>query len=115
MVRANFQWCSALHEQRGIPVDLPLLERLRANWDGMQVDLVRERDTFGVYEIVDGKPHWREQRFAGVVQRNGWSWPKYADGSLDETDQTFREMAGRYPASRDAARASLFDVEAAAQ
>ena len=97
MARANFQWCSALHEQRGIPVDLPLLERIRANWDRMQVDLVRERDTFGVYEIVDDKPHWRKQRFASIVQRNGWSWPKYADGSLDETDQTFREITGRYP------------------
>ena len=97
MMRANFQWCSALHEQRGIPVDLPLLEQIRANWDRMRVDLVRERDTFGVYEIVDDKPHWRKQRFTSIVQRNGWSWPKYADGSLDETDQTFREMAGRYP------------------
>ena len=97
MMRAQFQWCSALHEQRGIPVNLPKLEQLRGRWSEIQVDLVRERDAFGVYEIVDGKPHWREQRFADVVRRNRWSWPKYADGSLDQTDQTFREMAGRYP------------------
>ena len=25
------------------------------------------------------------------------SWPTYDDGALDETDQTFREMAGKYP------------------
>ena len=97
MMRANFQWCSALHEQRGIPINLPLLERIRHHWSGMQTDLVRARDTFGIYEIVDGKPHWRKQRFADVVRQNGWSWPQYDDGSLDETDQTFREMAGRYP------------------
>ena len=98
MMRANFQWCSALHEQRGIPIDLPLLERILRHWSGMQTDLVRERDAFGIYEVVDGKPHWRKQRFTDVVRQNGWSWPRYADGSLDETDETFYEMAGRYPA-----------------
>ena len=97
MLRAQFQWTSALHEQRGIPINLPLLEQLRERWSGIQADLVRERDAFGIYEIVDGKPHWREQRFAEVVKRKGWSWPTYDDGSLDARDQTFREMAGRYP------------------
>jgi DNA polymerase I len=42
-------------------------------------------------------PHWRKQRFADYVRRHGMAWPTYPDGSLDETDQTFREMAGRYP------------------
>src|SRR5262245_2492015 len=32
MMRAQFQWCGALHEQRGIPVNLPKLERLRDTW-----------------------------------------------------------------------------------
>ena len=55
-------------------------------------------DRFGIYEIRDdGKPHWRKQHFASLVRRNGWSWPTHADGSFDERDQTFREMAGRYP------------------
>lgn len=97
MMRADFQWVSALHEQRGIPIDLPLLDRIREHWSGMQADLVRERDAFGIYEIVDGKPHWREQRFADVVQHNKWSWPTRADGSLDQREQTFKEMAGQYP------------------
>src|SRR5262245_58686317 len=47
---------------------------------------------FGVYELEDGKPHWRKERFAALVRRNGMSWPTYADGTLDERDQTFREM-----------------------
>jgi DNA polymerase-1 len=96
MARANFQWVSALHERRGIPID-PLLERLRANWDGMRADLVRERDVFGIYEIEDGVPHWHEQRFADVARRRWPNWPTYADGSLNQRDQTFREMAGLYP------------------
>jgi hypothetical protein len=96
MARANFQWVSALHERRGIPID-PLFDRLRANWDGMRADLVRERDVFGVYEIVGDVPHWRDQRFEDVVRRRWRNWPRYADRSLDQRDQTFREMAGLYP------------------
>ena len=52
---------------------------------------------FGIYEIVDGVPHWRKQRLVEYVHQHDMSWPTNPDGSLDETDQTFREMAGRYP------------------
>ena len=98
MARANFMWAIAQQERRGVPIDLPQLERIRSLWGAIQTDLVLSMDRFGIYEIGDdGKPHWRKQHFAGVVRRNGWSWPTHADGSLDERDQTFREMAGRYP------------------
>ena len=98
MARANFMWAIAQQERRGVPIDLPQLEQIRSLWDAIQTDLVLSMDRFGIYEIRDdGKPHWRKQHFAGLVRRNGWSWPTYADGSLDERDQTFREMAGRYP------------------
>jgi DNA polymerase I len=96
MMRAEYQWCNALYEHRGIPID-PIFEQLRANWDGMRADLVRERDVFGIYEIVDGVPHWREQRFADVARHRWRNWPKRADGTLDERNQTFREMVGQYP------------------
>ena len=97
MMRANFQWVTAQQERRGVPLDWPLLSRIRSQWTAIQRDLVVEMDApFGVYEFEGGKPHWRKQRFANLVRRNGWSWPTYADGSLNETDQTFRDMAGRY-------------------
>jgi DNA polymerase I len=97
-MRAKFMWCVAQQERRGVPLDLPMLTRLREHWDGMQSELVREMDTpFGIYEFEDGKPHWRKQRFVDYVSRNNMSWPAYADGTLDERDQTFREMEGRYP------------------
>jgi hypothetical protein len=98
MARASYMWAVAQQERRGVPIDLPQLDRIRNLWDAIQTDLVVSMDSWGVYEIGDdGKPHWRKQHFAGVVRRNGWSWPTYADGSLDERDQTFREMVGRYP------------------
>jgi hypothetical protein len=96
LARADFMWAIAQQERRGVPID-PFLHCLRERWDAMQVDLVTEMDPFGVYEIVDGKPHWRKEHFADYVRRNHMSWPTYPDGSLDERDQTFREMEGKYP------------------
>jgi DNA polymerase-1 len=96
--RAKFMWATAQQERRGIPIDLPFLNRLRAQWGDIQGQLVQELDTpFGIYEFEDGRPHWREARFADYVKRRGMSWPTYPDGSLDQRDQTFREMEGLYP------------------
>ncbi len=98
MWRANFQWAIAQQERRGVPLDRPLLERIRAHWNSIKVDLTLEKDrAYGIYEIEDGVPHWRKHRFADYVRRNRMMWPTYDDGTLDERDQTFREMAGRYP------------------
>src|SRR6516165_2887498 len=98
MFRAKFQWAIAQQERRGVPLDLPLLTRIRNRWQGMQLDLVTELDRpFGCYEIVDGVPHWRKERFANYVGRSGMTWRRLESGALDETDETFREMAGKYP------------------
>jgi DNA polymerase I len=98
LFRAKFQWAIAQQERRGVPLDLPMLSRIRNCWEGICADLVHEMDRpFGIYEFEDGKPHWRRERFVNYVRRNGMSWPQYEDGTLDERDQTFREMAGKYP------------------
>jgi DNA polymerase family A len=99
LFRAKFQWVMARAEHRGVPMDLPALSQTRRNWDGMRLDLVTEMDRpFGIYEIENGQPHWRKENFKAYLRRNGMSWPRYEDGTLDETDQTFREMEGKYPA-----------------
>ena len=98
MFRAKFQWAIAQQERRGIPMDGALLTRLRHHWQDMRLDLVTELDRpFGCFEVVNGRAHWRKQRFADYVRRHRMSWPTLESGQLDETDQTFREMAGKYP------------------
>ena len=98
LFRAKYQWATAQQERRGVPIDLPPLNRIREHWDGMRTDLVVEMDKpFGCYEIENGQPHWRRELFRALVQRNRMSWPTYEDGTLIETDQTFREMEGKYP------------------
>jgi DNA polymerase I len=98
MLRAKFMWAVAQQERRGVPIDAPFFARLRSQWGAMQGGLVREMDTFGIYEFdEDGKPHWRDYLFAAYVRRKGMLWPAYPSGQLDQRDQTFRDMLGRYP------------------
>jgi hypothetical protein len=98
LFRAKFQWAMAQSESRGVSVDLPLLTQIRDHWHDMRADLVSEMDKpFGCYEIEASQPHWRRDRFKAFVQRHRMSWPVYEDGQLIETDQTFREMEGKYP------------------
>jgi DNA polymerase-1 len=98
LFRAKFQWAMAQQERRGVPLNGPLLQRIRRQWDGMKAGLVRELDQqFQCYEVVDGVPHWRDRLFEDYIRRHGMAWPRHASGSFDLTDQTFREMAGRYP------------------
>jgi DNA polymerase I len=98
LMRAKFQWAITHQERRGVPLDGQVLTPVRRHWHGMQIDLVSELDRpFNCYEIVDGKPHWRKEQFANLVRRRRMAWPTLPSGALDETDQTFREMAGRYP------------------
>jgi hypothetical protein len=98
MFRAKVQWTIAQQERRGVPLNLLLLTPILNHWQGMRLDLVTELDRpFGCYEIVDGVPHWRKERFANYVRRNGMTWRRLESGALDETDETFREMAGKYP------------------
>ena len=102
MFRAKFMWAAAQHERRGIPVDLPTIDRLGPRWDEIKADIVAEKnDQFGVYEFVDGVPHWRRELFADYVRRNRMAWPALASGVLDESDKAFKDMEGRYPQVRE--------------
>jgi DNA polymerase I len=97
LFRAEFMWAAAQQERRGVPLDLALLTRIQKYWDAIRTDLVIAMDRpFGVYEILDGIPHWRKERFAAYVRRHHVPWPTYADGTLDETADTFKDMARAY-------------------
>jgi DNA polymerase I len=66
--------------------------------DPIRCELVHEKDqTYHCYEIENGKPHWRSHLFADYIKRHRMAWPTYPNGKLDEREQTFRDMAGRYP------------------
>ena len=92
------------------------LARLRNQWQDMRLDLVTELDRpFGCYEIVDGRAHWRKDKFADYVRRHRMSWPTYETGTLDRDRPDLSRDGRQVSAHRAVARAALFAVEAAAQ
>jgi hypothetical protein len=73
MFRAKVQWAVAQQERRGPPIDTPSLGRIHRHWTGIQLDMVVELDhPFGCYEIVDGVPHWRKERWADYCPATAW-------------------------------------------
>jgi DNA polymerase-1 len=97
LLRGRVQWAIAKQEARGVPIDLPMLTRLRTHWDGMRTDMATVLDPFGVYEIVGGVAHFRMAKFEAFVAHHRLYWPRLVSGQLCTDDETFREMATLYP------------------
>jgi DNA polymerase I len=96
--RSEYSWALAKQESRGIPIDLPTMDRIRDRWDDIQSALVASVDKFGIYETgEDGKPHWSEERFERFVEKAGINWPRHESGALDHSIDCFEEMCGPYP------------------
>ena len=95
--RGRVQWAIAKIEHRGLPIDLPLISRLRRHWEGMKTDMVTALDPFGVYEILNGIAHFRMQRLEAFVEHYLLQWPRLASGKICTDEETFREMATLYP------------------
>src|SRR5262249_7186319 len=81
-------------EHNGTPIDVPMLELLRENWDSIQDELIAEIDVdYGVY---DGRT-FKQARFAAFLARNSIPWPYLKSGGLDLGDENFRQQAKAYP------------------
>jgi hypothetical protein len=98
LMRGNFMLCIAQMERRGVPVDTAWLGRILQHWDGIQCDVVIEKDApFQCYEIIDGKPHFRNERFETLLRREGIPWPMHANGRYDLRAKTFDEQTKNHP------------------
>jgi hypothetical protein len=94
LLRGRFMRAVARVEHNGIPVNVPTLASLNEHWGGLLRDMVQHVDrNFGVYD--DG--HFRAERFARWLARNGIPWPRLASGELALDDDSFRDMAQSYP------------------
>jgi DNA polymerase I len=82
-------------EHVGVPIDVPMLDRLRGSWTAIQDQLIADIDAnYGVY---DGRT-FKQDLFANWLSRNGIPWPYLDSGKLDLEDETFRQQAKAYPA-----------------
>jgi DNA polymerase-1 len=94
LLRGRYMRAAARMEQTGVPMDVPLLERLRDNWGDLKSRLrVRIDADYGVYE----KGTFKQARFAEYLARNDIPWPYLDSGALDLKDDTFRDMVRTYP------------------
>jgi DNA polymerase family A len=94
LLRGRYMAAASAKEWAGVPIDVPMLERLRAHWSGIQDRLIAAIDKdYGVYE---GRS-FRKHLFAAYLNRQGIPWPLHPDGELDLQDDAFREMAKIYP------------------
>ena len=84
-------------EHTGVPIDAPLLRRLREHWSDIKLKLITEVDSaYGVYEGTA----FRAGYFEAWLADNGMAWPRTELGRLRLDRDTFREMEPRYPQVR---------------
>ena len=94
LVRGRYMAAASAMEHFGVPIDVPMLERLRDGWTDIQDELITVIDAdYGVY---DGRT-FKQERFAAWLNRNRIPWPFLESGYLDLSDDTFRQMAKAHP------------------
>jgi hypothetical protein len=84
---------AAAMEHHGIPIDRPMLETLRTDWDRIKTRLIARID--GQYGVFDGTT-FKHDRFAAWLVRQQIPWPRLPSGDLDLSNDTFRQMARSY-------------------
>jgi DNA polymerase-1 len=86
-------------ERTGIPIDVPTLNRLKANWGLLRERIAADIEAeygFGVYV----RSSWNHAAFTELVERIGLmdEWPRTNSGTmLSVEDKVFKTMAARYP------------------
>lgn len=103
LLRGRYMAAAARMEWTGVPVDVPALDRLRHGWEGVKRRLVAELDSgYRVFaptdpRVPDGPLSFSAAGWEAYLVREGIPWPRVASGRLALDDDTFREMARRYP------------------
>ncbi|MBT5654192.1 MAG: DNA polymerase I [Alphaproteobacteria bacterium] len=95
LLRGRYMKAVAHIEFNGIPIDTERLELFRDNWEEIQDQLISEVDAY--YGVFDGRT-FKKDLFANYLIKHDIPWPQLISGSLDLTDDTFKEMSRSYPA-----------------
>jgi hypothetical protein len=110
LLRGRYMAAAAEIEHAGAPIDVPLLDKLREKWGGIQDQLIADIDSgFGVY---DGRT-FKADRFAAWLAKADIPWPRLDSGKLELGDDIFRQMAKAHPAVLIAAPLELLDEHVA--
>jgi DNA polymerase-1 len=95
LLRGRYMAAAAAMEHNGVPIDVPLLSKLRQRWGDIQDQLIADIDAqYGVY---DGRT-FKADRFAAWLAKMGIPWSRLDTGRLDLSDDTFRQQAKAHSA-----------------
>jgi DNA polymerase-1 len=95
LLRGRYMAAAAHMEYAGVPLDVPMLAKLRHYWAAIQDKLIERIDAD--YHVFEGRT-FKLERFETWLVRAGIPWPRLDSGRLDLADNTFRQMAKIYPA-----------------
>ncbi len=95
LFRGQYMVASARMEYFGIPIDVPLYDRLLTHWDHIQEQLI-ERINWDFYCVFDGK-RFKSKVWSWYLVRNGIAWPRTPSGRLDLKAETFESMLRLHP------------------
>lgn len=94
LLRGRYMKAVAGMEYCGTPIDQPMLNSLRQNWETIRTDLIAKVDThYGVYEGGS----FRSDRFAEWLGERDIPWPRLPSGGLDLKAETFKEFSRVFP------------------
>ena len=94
LLRGRYMAAAAHIEWTGTPIDMPTFHQLRQHWPEIQDQLITKVDR--EYGIYDGRTFKRD-RWADYLARHDIPWPRLESGTLDLSDDVFRQMAKLYP------------------
>jgi DNA polymerase I len=95
LLRGRYMVAAARMEHNGVPIDAPMLDKLRRYWVPIQDKLIERIDVD--YGVFDGRT-FKLERFEAWLACSGIPWPRLESGRLDLSDDTFRQMARIYSA-----------------
>jgi len=94
LIRGSYLIANAVIESTGVPIDINLLHKLRANKNAILDCVIRHYDAdYGVYNAQK----FNEARFKQYLTKHGIRWPQSPQGKLALTNDVFKEQASIYP------------------
>ena len=100
LYRGDWSWVSALMENRGVPINGPLLRQIAdpGTWNAMRDALVPELDRVGIYvKHNDGSYHFNFDHFDEYLKAEGIPWPLTEDGRLSTEAKVFENLSKGHP------------------
>ena len=94
LLRGRYMKAVSRIQHCGIPMDVGVLGRIQQHWGGVREQLIDRIDSS--YDVYEGQI-FKTAKFEAFLSRSGIPWPHLPTGSLDLSDDAFRQAARGYP------------------